>query len=148
MKVPIVDRFDPTLAQTLPYAWVIPAEQEQILGTLRGNGIFVERLTTPVHMRVERFTIDSVNKAPNSFQGHQEVRLTGRWASDTSTIAPGTHVVRAGQPLGILALYLLEPQSDDGLVTWNFMDAWLRAGATYPLLRVSERFSAPLAPAP
>jgi hypothetical protein len=55
--------------------------------------------------------------------------------------------VRANQPLAILALYLLEPQSDDGLVTWNFMDAWLRPGAPYPLLRVSQRITAPLAPA-
>ena len=148
VKVPIIDRFEPALGQTLPYAWVIPPGQESILGTLRANGVFVERATAPVLTRVERFAIDSVIKAPNAFQGHQEVRLTGRWVADTATIASGTHIVRAGQPLGILTLYLLEPQSDDGLVTWNFMDAWLRAGATYPLLRVTERFAAPLTPAP
>ena len=53
------------------------------------------------------------------------------------------YVVRAAQPLGILALYLLEPQSDDGLVTWNFTDPWLRSGQ-FPILRVVERITVPL----
>ena len=145
-RVPVFDRFDPVLEQTLPFAWVIPAEQESILGKLRANGIFVERVTEPTPMRVERFIIDSVLKAPNAFQGHQEVRLTGRWAADTMTVTAGTYIVRTNQHLAILALYLLEPQSDDGLVTWNFMDAWLRAGAPYPILRVTERITAALAP--
>jgi hypothetical protein len=39
------------------------------------------------------------------------------------------------QPLGNLAFYLLEPQSDDGLVTWNFFDDYFdKAGiATKPV---------------
>ena len=145
-RVPVIDRFEPVLEQTLPFAWVIPDEQETILGTLRANGIFVERVTGATPLRVERFSIDSVVKAPNAFQGHQEVRLAGRWNADTLTVPAGTYVVRANQPLAILALYLLEPQSDDGLVTWNFMDAWLRPGSPYPLLRVTERITAPLSP--
>jgi hypothetical protein len=146
-RVPVVDRFDPVLDQRLPFAWIIPAEQATILSTLRANGVFVERVTEPTSLAIERFTVDSVVRAPNAFQGHQEVRLTGRWSADTTTVPAGTYVVRANQPLAILALYLLEPQSDDGLVTWNFMDAWLRPGAPYPLLRVSQRITAPLAPA-
>ncbi|MHB8095905.1 MAG: hypothetical protein ACYDH0_13315, partial [Candidatus Aminicenantales bacterium] len=30
--------------------------------------------------------------------------------------------VRTAQPLGSLAAYLLEPESDDGLFVWNFFD--------------------------
>ena len=40
------------------------------------------------------------------------------------------------QPLGILAVYLLEPQSDDGLVTWNFFDHAIRPGGLYPVFKV------------
>ena len=41
------------------------------------------------------------------------------------------------QPLARLAFYLLEPNSDDGVTTWNFLDDVLGAeGVTvYPLLR-------------
>jgi hypothetical protein len=45
-------------------------------------------------------------------------------------------VVRTGQPLGSLAAYLLEPQSADGLATWNFFDAELEKGKDFPVLRL------------
>jgi hypothetical protein len=67
--------------------------------------------------------------------------------SDTMRLAPGSLVVRGGQPKGILALYLLEPLSDDGLVTWNFVDSWLNSGRSYPITRVMSRIpSAALQP--
>ena len=146
-RVPVMGRFDPVLEQTLPFAWVIPAAQSALLEPLRRNGIYVDELAQPTMVRASRFTIDSVTKAPNPFQGHQEVRLAGRWtAADTMTVPAGSFVVRAGQPLGILALYMLEPMSDDGFVTWNFMDQWLQVGGEYPLPRVMQRFDAPLRP--
>jgi hypothetical protein len=38
--------------------------------------------------------------------------------------------------LARLAFYLLEAESDDGLVTWNLIEAGLAPGATYPIYRV------------
>jgi hypothetical protein len=48
------------------------------------------------------------------------------------------YIVPGDQPLAALAVYLLEPESDDGLVTWNVFDPDLRAGsgAIYPVLRL------------
>jgi hypothetical protein len=147
VKMPIVDRFEATLDQTLPYAWVIPAAQKPLLEHLQRHGVFVEELAERVSLRAERFTVDSIIRAGQPFQGHQETRLNGRWSAvDSVTLDAGTYIVRGGQPLGILALYLLEPQSDDGLVNWNFLDPWLQQGGAYPLLRVTERISAPLRP--
>jgi hypothetical protein len=31
---------------------------------------------------------------------------------------------------------LLEPESDDGLTTWNLFDRWLAPGSEHPVLRV------------
>jgi len=147
-KVPVFDRFDPVLEQTLPYAWVIPSAQSPLLEPLRRHGLFIEQVDgSRVSVRAQRFTIDSVVRTSQPFQGHQEARLTGRWeAADTMALEPGTFVIRAGQPLGILALYLLEPQSDDGLATWKFLDQWLRPGEPYPIARVVERIAVPLRP--
>jgi hypothetical protein len=144
VRMPIVDRFESTLDQTLPYAWAIPAAQAKIVDMVRLHGVAVEQLAERAVVTARKFNVDSIARGSN-FQGHQEVTLGGTWASaDTVTLEAGTFIVRAGQPLGILALVLLEPQSDDGLVTWNFMDAWLQKGAAYPLLRVTDRITAPL----
>jgi hypothetical protein len=37
-----------------------------------------------------------------------------------------------------LAFYLIEPESDDGLVTWNIIEEGLAGGQTYPIYRVLD----------
>jgi hypothetical protein len=55
-------------------------------------------------------------------------RITGR---------AGDVLVRTDQVLGTLAVYLLEPESDDGLVRWGYFDALLKPGAILPVGRLS-----------
>jgi hypothetical protein len=143
VRMPIIDRFEGTLYQTLPYAWAIPAAQASLIAPLRMHGVFVEQLTERAVLTARRFALDSVVRIPA--QGRQEMRVAGRWAdADTVALDAGTFIVRAGQPLGILSLMLLEPQSDDGFTTWNYLEPWLQAGGSYPILRVTERIAAPL----
>jgi len=52
-------------------------------------------------------------------------------------------MVMTDQPLGIFAAYLLEPASEDGLVTWNFFDRSLRRGQPAPVLRVRTPLAVP-----
>ena len=97
--------------------------------------------------RGEWFQVDSVERNARQFQGHNEVRLEGRWfTTDSLMLDPGAYVVRAAQPLAVLAMYLLEPQSDDGLVTWNVLDPWIHQGSRYPVARVIDRLNATLRP--
>ena len=73
------------------------------------------------------------------FEGHRMVQAEGRWsrqARDTAMVA-GWYLVRTGQPLGVLAAYLLEPASEDGVVAWNQLDRELQPRTTYPILRVT-----------
>ena len=48
-------------------------------------------------------------------------------------------IVRTGQALGNLVVYLLEPQSEDGLTAWNFLDDHVEEGKDFPILRVPAR---------
>jgi hypothetical protein len=145
VRMSIIDRFEGSLVQTLPYAWVIPAAQAKLLDPIQMHGVVVEQLAERSVLTAQHFTIDSILRSGRPFQGHDETSLSGRWSgADTVTLDAGTYIIRAAQPLGILALALLEPQSDDGLVTWNFVDAWIQQGGTYPVLRVTNRITAPL----
>jgi hypothetical protein len=49
--------------------------------------------------------------------------------------ARGDYLVSVAQPLGRLAAYLLEPQSDDGLVTWDLYGD-ISVGESLPVLRI------------
>jgi hypothetical protein len=76
-------------------------------------------------------------------KGHHEVKLAGEFKNEAVTFPAGTILVRTAQPLGTLAAYLLEPESDDGLTTWNFLDSYLERGKTYPIYKLMPNQSIP-----
>lgn len=84
----------------------------------------------------EVFTVDSVRRSPRKFEGHNTLTVEGRWAAGSDSASGAWYLVSTTQPLGVLAAYLLEPASEDGLVTWNFLDADMVAGAAYPVRRL------------
>ena len=142
----IFDRFEATLERRMPVAYAFGPEQRSLVAQLALHGVSVEQLADTLSVRAERFVVDSVIKAPRPFEAnavilHNTVRLEGRWESAPQTLRSGTYIVREGQPLGVLAMFLLEPESSDGLATWNFLDAWLEVGKSYPVLRVTEPFN-------
>jgi hypothetical protein len=139
LQLDVYDRFDPEYSVPVPAAYAIPAGREEVVRALRMHGVIVDRLLSPVRVPATAFTVDSVTHARRAFQGHNETTLHGRWLAPRAiSLAKGSYLVRTGQPLGALAVYLLEPESDDGLVTWNTLDAVLRDGAEFPIVRVTR----------
>ena len=143
VRMPIADRFEPVRTQRMPFAWGIAAGDTMIVRRLREHGVLVERLTAAWAAETERFSIDSVIVSPRPFQGHDELRLEGRWTTQRTLLPEGAYIVTAAQPLGVLAMYLLEPQSDDGLAAWNLLGSAVRAGASYPVVRIVQPVAAP-----
>lgn len=63
----------------------------------------------------------------------------GRWSTPNERTLPvGTNVVRAGQAYGLLAFYLLEPESEDGLTQWSCYDNIVAARSDFPVVRITE----------
>jgi hypothetical protein len=56
------------------------------------------------------------------------------WRSDQRTLPEGTCEVKTDQPLGSIAVYLCEPESDDGAIE-NGLVAAPAVGGEYPLWR-------------
>ncbi len=76
---------------------------------------------------------------PREFQGHHEMRLDGRWRDSTHAVPGRDAHGRAGDQLqAVAAFYMLDPESDDGLVTWNLFDSELAPGKIFPVWRVTE----------
>ena len=135
IEMPVYDRFVAARREAIPEAYLIPGRLTQVVELLRRHGITVERTRVRVAGPLEAFTVDSVLRGP-LFEGHHPVRVEGGWSEGrTESAAPGWYLVRKAQPLGVLAAYLLEPASEDGVVTWNLLDGGLGPGRPYPILR-------------
>lgn len=114
--------FAPTVEATVPRGYVIPATLGSIVTQLRAHGIQVQQLSTLKEFSGEAFMVDSLSIASRPFEHHNMVQLHGKFEAQTHLATAGDYVVDLAQPLAFLIFYLLEPQSDDGLVTWNFFD--------------------------
>jgi hypothetical protein len=134
--------FEATRTLPMPRGWLIPAPHVDAgryaaaIERLRLHGLLVQRVAAPAQIDVERFVIAGITKAERPFQGHLEARLTGKYLFAKLSAQEGAIFIPAAQPLARLAFYLLEPESDDGFVTWNFIEAGLAPGSTYPIYRV------------
>jgi hypothetical protein len=127
--------FEAEVESTLPRGYIIPAAFSSIAANLTKHGIKVIALSSSHTYTGEIFIAEKIEKAKREFQGHATARIDGKFVTTKKTAKKGDYYVDLAQPLGNLAFYLLEPQSDDGLVTWNFFDDYLdKAGiATKPV---------------
>jgi hypothetical protein len=117
--------FRPTVDVTLPRGYIIPAEFANIAELLKRHGIKTDVLAKAKSFSGESFTIEKLDKGEKKFEGHAMATAYGHFLKSNKKFKKGDYVVDLAQPLANLIFYLLEPQSDDGLVTWNFFDSYL-----------------------
>ena len=119
-----------TATRPRPYAYVLPRDAVDAVALLRRNSISVEVLTEAVELDLEAYVIDGVT-FERAYNHAAAVRLD--LADDpvgvTETLPAGTYIVRTGQMRGRLAAHMLEPETNDNVVYWNTMDAWIPLGA-------------------
>ena len=146
----MITRFTPTLTRPAPWGYAIAATDTAALNLARLHGLAILRLSAEWRGDAgPQFVVDSTVIAPNEFEGHRLVRLVGRWESGTPvTLAAGSYVVRVAQPSGVLAMYLLEPESDDGLVAWDVAGRSSGAAGTAPVIRLATAPSVAMTPVP
>jgi hypothetical protein len=140
VELPIYDRFVPTRTAALPrVGWAIRGDAPgaaEAVALLRRHGVAVTPTTGL--WEAEVFVPDSVVRSQRPFQGHREVRLEGTWSTRRVALPPGSYQVSSRQRLALVAAALLEPESDDGLVTWNAWDAALAVGRQFPVVRLVQ----------
>jgi hypothetical protein len=145
IRMPVYDRFAPTLREAVPTGYLLPPRLTGVVRLLRHHGIRVARLRHSWQGTAEAFEVDSLTVSRRAFQGHRMVRLEGEWKPRTGwEAAPGWYFVPTAQRLGVLAAYLLEPASADGVATWNLLERDLRPGRDSPILRVRQWTETPL----
>ena len=126
-----------------PYAYIIDTPDPDILTKLLQHGLVVEKLKADASLEVESFELKEFKSTERPYQGHHLNQVKGVYAKETMEFPAGTYMVPTGQPLGNLAACLLEPESDDGLIVWNFFDRylvpqWSRELGIYPVYKLLQ----------
>ncbi len=144
VTVPYLIDYYPSKSVKFPYAYLMTVNDPDVVGLLKIHGIKIERLIEQLNLEVEKFEISEIKNSGRLNQGHYFNSIKGMFVKDSLSFPPGTIVVKTSQPLANIAAYLLEPQSNDGLVAWNFFDKylvpqWGPGYNTYPVYKVINK---------
>ncbi len=123
--VPYYIDYYPVKSVRFPFAYILKVPDPEIIELLRLHGLRLEKLENDTKIMVERFEISELKGASRLNQGHYTNTINGSYIKEAVDFRSGTIIVRTDQPLADLAAYLLEPQSNDGLLTWNLLDRYL-----------------------
>jgi hypothetical protein len=144
VTIPYFIDYYPAKNVRLPFAYLITINDNEITGLLKLHGIKSEKLLNDTKIDVQRFEITDLKAAAKLNQGHYTENIKGKYVNEQISFPSGTIVVRTAQPLANVAAYLLEPESNDGLITWNFFDRylvpqWGSGYNQYPVYKVIDR---------
>ncbi len=110
----------PGLVLRRPTAYWVPAYRTDLIQRLRIHGLTMETLEAPRTVPVEMLRLIDPTLAGRANEGHVQMSVK---AVETErrdrTYAPGSVRVPTDQPLGDIAVLLLEPQSQESFFAWG-----------------------------
>ncbi len=118
--VPLVKIDQPAATVAVPRAYWIPPTWPEVIERLELHGIEMERLEKGRDVPVEMLRLTEVVLGEAAYEGHVTVTCTPVAESRTWHFPPGSVRVSTNQPLGELAVLLLEPTSPDSFFQWGF----------------------------
>jgi len=138
-EVDFIGNEQATASVARPYAYLIPPQHDAAINNLLRHGVSVLELREDIELDVEVYRVQKLTRSDRPYEDHRCVSLEVEKRSGSRIVPAGTVMVRTDQALGTLLVILLEPQSADGLVTWNFFDQHLTEGEDFPVVRLPNR---------
>lgn len=131
-------RYVPEISVRRPRAYVVPASETEVLAHLARHHVATRPAEAGTRVQVDRYRILDRETTASPDVGYTTRTETVFFVTSERhelTLTADHVLVPMDQPLAHLAIYLLEPMSDDGLVRWGWFDH-CSVGDPYPVQRV------------
>lgn len=134
--------------ETPRWGYAFDARLDDVAAFLRRHGIQVEQLTEETTIPVERFRIENISWDSRPYQNHLLAQAEVEVVPGEMTFPAGTYVVRIRQVTGRLIPLLMEPDAEDSVLRWNFLDHSIPTqggpNAFVPIYRLHESPGVPV----
>lgn len=109
-----------TLMLDRPQAYWVPAHRADLIERLRIHGLEMEVLDAPRTVEVEMLRLVDPAISARASEGHVPMSVAAVTPERAAwTFQPGSARISTDQPLGDLAVLLLEPQSSESFFAWG-----------------------------
>ena len=132
VTIPHVGRFVGSTVVDRPAAYLVPPK---VAAHLRGHGLQVSEATGSYDAQIAKVESLGTEGGRAILEAAKVGELSVSWRTGPVKAEPGHGLVRTGQPLGAIAVYLCEPESDDGAVE-NGLLAVPTVGVDWPICRI------------
>ncbi|MFW6175893.1 MAG: M14 family metallopeptidase [Acidobacteriota bacterium] len=119
-EVPVLAATEPAATAERPAAYWIPPAWRDVIGRLEAHGVELEKKNEPTELEVEMYRLTEPELEEMPFEGHVRASATPVAERRREVFPPGSVRVPTDQPLGTLAMLLLEPASPDSFFQWGF----------------------------
>ena len=121
-NVPVWLKYDVTRTMPRARGYVLPPSIAKVVPLLMDHGIQVHRFTKADSLELEVYEATGIQRN-EYFQGHYLKSVTGVEKKVERVAVPvGSYFVSTAQSRGNLISYLMEPETDDNLITWGWLD--------------------------
>jgi hypothetical protein len=114
----------PNVQLRRPKAYWVPVTKPDVISRLKLHGVRLETLSTARAINVEMYRLVNPRAQPaqgvHPFEGRHTMTASVNTETHRETFPAGSVRVPTDQPLGDLAMALLEPESNDSLFAWGF----------------------------
>ncbi|WP_421889581.1 M14 family metallopeptidase [Marinoscillum sp.] len=120
MKIPQYEYTQPTEWVSRPKGYWVPSYCTEVINRLKVHGMAMEEITEPRQVEVEMYRMENAQFGDMPYEGHFRVSATSKPEVRQETYPAGSVYISTDQPLGDLAVILLEPRSEDSFFSWGF----------------------------
>jgi hypothetical protein len=119
--VPVYLRWVPTRTTSRPVGYLMPPSMAAVVPILTDHDIAVYRFRGPISIEAEVYYATKV-RTDSYFQGHYLKSVEVEKEAETLDVVEGWFWIPTAQSMGNLITYLMEPETDDNLITWGWTD--------------------------
>ena len=120
-NVPVYLKWEPTRTTTRPVGYVMPPAMAAVVPLLQDHDIAVYRFREPTTLDAEVYYAVQVNR-DEYFQGHYLKSVEVKKGREQLEVAAGWYWIPTAQSRANLISYIMEPETDDNLITWGWTD--------------------------
>ncbi|WP_299810906.1 M14 family metallopeptidase [uncultured Shewanella sp.] len=121
-NLPVIGGTKADIKISRPDAYYIPPQWHEVIERLRVHGIRMTTLVKPTEIKLQQYQFATPSFANSDYEGRQRVKAEVSSQAVETQLPAGTVRIATKQPLGDLAILLLEPQSPDSLFQWGFFN--------------------------
>jgi hypothetical protein len=119
--VPVYLQWEPTRTTSRPVGYLMPPAMAGVVPILLDHDIAVYRFREPAAIDAEVYYATDV-RTESYFQGHYLKAVDVEKEAEIIDVDAGWFWVPTSQSMGNLITYLMEPETDDNLITWGWTD--------------------------